>query len=881
MSGVRSCSLLLALLFLASTSYAKEWKVYLVQEKHLDVGWSYLPADALDQGYPGSEEEFQTFALGRALWVQGYTTEFNYPADSRYRWFVDSAWQIEQAQKYQPQMIPKLRELINSGEFSYNPMYANLHTMMLGHEALMRTMSYAPVLEAQGFRRSYMANASDAFSVGWGYASMLASAGIKYFIKSTWYGGPSVTPGITNGMVEPAPLFRWVGADGKKVLFYYGGDYQDAGGNNGEALNEGKLRRELAVFEKLSNEGKWPYDAFPLFGSEGDFGIPDIDNSDFVRDWNKAHSDIHLIIAKPEEFFEYVEKNFGDKIPDGVPGGWGVSHDVEETTFAKPGARARANDHTLLAAEAFGAIAANRFGTPYDADQMRKAWLKQVLYHEHSFGYLATGPSVQSRRQYAWKNHLTEQVQEMANANLMPALHDLAEKIPSGGEQRVAVFNSLGFPHTGYVDLPIKNESFDVVDTDNGQVVPAQIWEGSKGKVLRFRASSVPAIGYKSFRIQPAVKAPVRSGVAADSKARRLENQFYRLTLAEDGSIASLFDKDLKAELFEASGAGPNPMLGNQFIFKDEAWKDHLTGALAIDVENEGALCSTLKAESAPMGRFRRITRRYTLCDGEKRLDISNSFTKEGGKSNSAETILYAFPFAVEDGAFHIDIPGVVARYPEDFRKETHWTYMPAQSFVSVDNKRMNIVLATREAPDFSFRTARPYFQHLPLPETPRTRVFAMPLTKQTVNRHDYDLDGGTYEFHYALTSGSGPLNPAAALRFAWGFQREFSVEPFTNAKGTLPPSMSFAGSTTDEVLVSTLKPANDGRGMVARLWNPGLEAASAHLSLAGFHVSKCIRTDLLERDTEVSCSIAQDTATIPVGAREFVTMRLLSDKPE
>jgi len=70
-------------------------------------------------------------------------------------------------EKYNPQLIPKLRQLINDGEFSYNPMYANLHTMMLGHETLMRTMSYGRLLEGKGFRRSYMANASDAFSVGW------------------------------------------------------------------------------------------------------------------------------------------------------------------------------------------------------------------------------------------------------------------------------------------------------------------------------------------------------------------------------------------------------------------------------------------------------------------------------------------------------------------------------------------------------------------------------------------------------------------------------------------------------------------------------------------------------------------------------------------
>jgi hypothetical protein len=134
MNSRRTAILLSSLLLaLGGSGYAKDWKVFCLQEKHLDVGWSYLPAEALDQGYPGSVEEFQVFALARAMYVQGYTTQQRYPTDARYKWYVDSAWQIEQMEKYNPQLIPKLRQLINDGEFSYNPMYANLHTMMLGH----------------------------------------------------------------------------------------------------------------------------------------------------------------------------------------------------------------------------------------------------------------------------------------------------------------------------------------------------------------------------------------------------------------------------------------------------------------------------------------------------------------------------------------------------------------------------------------------------------------------------------------------------------------------------------------------------------------------------------------------------------------------------
>jgi len=58
-------------------------------------------------------------------------------------------------EKYNPQLIPKLRQLINDGEFSYNPMYANLHTMMLGHETLIAHHELRAFAGGKGFRRSY------------------------------------------------------------------------------------------------------------------------------------------------------------------------------------------------------------------------------------------------------------------------------------------------------------------------------------------------------------------------------------------------------------------------------------------------------------------------------------------------------------------------------------------------------------------------------------------------------------------------------------------------------------------------------------------------------------------------------------------------------
>jgi hypothetical protein len=143
------------------------------------------------------------------------------------------------------------------------------------------------------------------------------------------------------------------------------------------------VEKAVEKYEALSRQGKWPYDAIPLFGSEGDYGIPSPENSAFVRERYKSHDSVKLLIATPEEFFEYVKSHFAEKIPDGGRGVRGISYDLIEANTAKPEARVRRNDHLLCAAEVFSSFSALFFGSAYPTEPLREAWLKQGLFHEH------------------------------------------------------------------------------------------------------------------------------------------------------------------------------------------------------------------------------------------------------------------------------------------------------------------------------------------------------------------------------------------------------------------------------------------------------------------------------------------------------------------
>jgi alpha-mannosidase len=468
--------------------------------------------------------------------------------------------------------------------------------------------------------------------------------------------------------------------------------------------------------------------------------------------------------------------------------------------------------------------------------------------------------------------HPQNGAEDAAQAGAGPAL---AAEIPSEGEDRVAVFNALSFPRSGWVEVEIGAGEVEttarVVEVSSGREVPSRhVSFGAKSRI-RFHAEDVPALGYRSYRIVDGENPAPKRGIRADAERRVLENEFYRLILASNGSLAGLWDKELERELLDTD----SPYRGNQFIFKNDAWEDASPQAAEIRELDLGAPGAGLEARAEPVGIFSEVITRYTLVPGLKRVEIQNRFTKQPGKTASNETVFYAFPFAVPDGKFHLDIPGVVARYPEDFRPETDWSIMPAQSFAAVASGEVCVLVATREAPNFEFSAMRKFFDHPAKPDLSTTTLFAQPLTKQTVNRDDYDRAGGSYVFHYAITSCSGPFDAARAVRRAAAFQSPLRAVRLTRREGRLPNDASLLETGSRQVLLSALKPADDGPGLIVRLWNPTDAAHTARLTFAGCRITTAAATDALERDLGRDYELRDPAALVPGGPKAFVTLRV------
>jgi alpha-mannosidase len=92
---------------------------------------------------------------------------------------------------------------------------------------------------------------------------------------------------------------------------------------------------------------------------------------------------------------------------------------------------------------------------------------------------------------------------------------------------------------------------------------------------------------------------------------------------------------------------------------------------------------------------------------------------------------------------------------------------------------------------------------------------------------------------------------------------------PLQQVKGTPPFTGSFVWAI--DLCVETVKPAEDGRGVIVRLYNPHNSRVTSYLNVAeeaGF--KKCISTNLLEQDA------GEISPLLHVGPYEIVTLRLV-----
>jgi len=211
----------------------------------------------------------------------------------------------------------------------------------------------------------------------------------------------------------------------------------------------------------------------------------------------------------------------------------------------------------------------------------------------------------------------------------------------------------------------------------------------------------------------------------------------------------------------------------------------------------------------------------------KERLHAKSYLAKEG-----KESVNFAFPFAVPDGDMLLDIPLGVMRPEADQMPSACKNWLTVGRWADVSNRRRGVTWVTLDAPlvQVGGLTAT-LLNSQTNPDIWRAHVEpTQKLYSWAMNNHwgtNYcAYQEGPTVFRFILRP-HGPRDPAQAARFATGFSQPLLA---TGARGAKPSGTPFLSVEPDDVLVTALKPSDDGGAVIVRLFGTSAQARSARL---------------------------------------------------
>jgi hypothetical protein len=344
----------------------KQWKLYIAPSVHTDIGYTDL-----------QPKVFERHAEDLDLAMQFIEQTQGYPEGSRFKWNCEGTWQLRNYEALRSaDQFQRVIAHIRRGDIDVGALPLNMLSQLCGREELCRLL-----LPVARLRREYgieikTATTTDNPSYTWAYASLLPEANVPYLAA-----GLNNTRGPFHSRTDLTTPIWWEGPDGSKVLLWFAAGYAQA---SQFAVPPEQMRERIEGFLSAFPPDRYPYDMALAYGAFGDNQLINREFCDSVKAWNEQWEYPKLIICRTTEFFEELERRYGDQIPT-ARGDWGAYWEDGAGSSAKETALSRHAHHMLEAAEKLLALD-GLAGGAYPAGQFDEAYWNLMLYDEHTWG---------------------------------------------------------------------------------------------------------------------------------------------------------------------------------------------------------------------------------------------------------------------------------------------------------------------------------------------------------------------------------------------------------------------------------------------------------------------------------------------------------------
>jgi alpha-mannosidase len=138
----------------------------------------------------------------------------------------------------------------------------------------------------------------------------------------------------------------------------------------------------------------------------------------------------------------------------------------------------------------------------------------------------------------------------------------------------------------------------------------------------------------------------------------------------------------------------------------------------------------------------------------------------------------------------------------------------------------------------------------------------------------DPDADRGRHHFSYALYPHGGDWRQALTVRHGYEYNYKLRAMQVQAHTGSLPAEHAYITVNPQNVVLTALKKAEDGNGLIFRMYEWAGKSGSVEI-----HVPKgatgATLTNLMEKPEGSELAIEKETVTAPIHAYEILTVKV------
>ena len=793
------------------SEFAKRFTLFFDSNAHIDAAWLWREGETV-------EVAKNTFTS--VLNMMDSRPDFTYTqsAAAYYYWM----------QTMYPDIYKRIQQRVKDGRWEViGGMWVEPDCNLPGGESWMRHLLYAK----RYFRKELGVDVKigwnpDSFGYNWNMPLFYQMAGIDAFITQKI--------GWNDTNVFPHRVFWWNSPDGSRILSYFPFDYVN------EISNPYTLVDWLRQFE--ANTGY--RNMLMLFGVGDHGGGPSNEMLDRIDRLKQATIYPTVQYGTTTSYLNWLKKQDLSTLPVWNDELYLEYHRGTYTTQAKMKKFNRTSEVLLTNTEKFSALS-TLAGGMYNQPAIEDAW-RLTLFNQ--FHDILPGSSI--REVYIDATETHTEAQKIAGMELDKSLDQIAKSVNTSSVKNgtpLVVFNPLSWARTEVVHytLPTGDEKEYAVFEQGGKEITSQIVRIDRfTREILFPASNVPSMGYKTYVLRAQKPKPTPSVLKWSIGV--VENENFKVVIdTASGWITSIIDKRSSRELL--SGPANRLQLLEDKPSAWDAWNIGLTG-----VEFPSRLVGVKVVENGPVRTILRLKREYRrpgtsagfptenyptsfftqdiiLISGSDRIDFKTDVDWWEEKT----MLKVAFPVSVSAATASYEIPYGSIQRPAESKNSVDsakWEVAGIR-WADLSQKDYGVSLLNRAKYGYDIKGSTMRLSLLRSPKWP-----------------DPTADRGKHSIEYSLYPHAGQWKLAKTVQRGYEFNNPMIVVAAGVHRGSLPASQSFVKLEPSNLVLTTLKKAEDSNAWVVQ-WYDAVGVETEALLTLPRPVKRAVTTNALEED--------------------------------